>query len=121
VLERGGAAAPGTAANAGGAPGPGGVGSGDKYLNEVKAEIERNRFYPAPARALGLTGRAVLGMIVDRSGHLLGIKLRKSTGVGILDRAAEEIVRKSAPLPPLPADYPGDAVEIEVALYMYPT
>jgi TonB family protein len=43
-----------------------------------------------------------------RDGHLEDIVVEKSSGVELLDRAAERALYLSDPLPPLPNTYPRD-------------
>jgi protein TonB len=91
--------------------------SGHRYLSQVRAEIERNRVYPAGAtRSRAVEGTAVFVLVVDRSGRLLVLQLTKSSGAAALDDTGAEMIRRAAPLPPVPPDIPGEALELEVAL-----
>ncbi len=51
-----------------------------------------------------LVGLVVLDLEVDSSGRLLRVKLLQSSGKPALDRAAERIVRMSAPFAPFPPE-----------------
>ena len=57
---------------------------------------------------------AKIGMIVviKRTGELDSIEILEGTTVEALDRAALEAIRASLPFPALPADFPGDLLEI---------
>jgi protein TonB len=90
--------------------------AGHRYLSLVRAEIERNRIYPRGARNEALEGTAVFLLVVDRSGRLLVLQLAKSSGAPALDDTGAEMIRRAAPLPPVPPDIPGEALELEVAL-----
>lgn len=92
--------------------------SGSRYLALVRAEIERQRVYPETRdRAVG--GTAVFALVVDRDGRLLVLQLRKSSGATVLDDTGAEMIRRATPLPPLPPEIPGEAVELEVALALF--
>jgi protein TonB len=84
--------------------------NGNPYLNAVMAIVMRNWRYPPLAKTLGLTGTTVLEILVDREGKIHSIKVMKSSGADILDRAAIQSFRDSAPLPPPtmpPRNFPG--------------
>lgn len=95
--------------------------SGDPYLNQLQALIERHRVYPRVVGPFGLPaeGTAAYEVAVDRSGRILGMKLDHSSGVVGIDQAVENMIRSSLPFPPLPADYP-DQVSIVVAIRLFP-
>jgi protein TonB len=59
-------------------------------------------------------------MVVDRGGRLLTLQLSKSSGAPVLDDTGAEMIRRAAPLPPVPPEIPGEAVELEVALALFP-
>lgn len=95
--------------------------TGDPYLNAIVGELDRHRYYPELARPLGLTGVARFLVVIDRRGRLIGMQLVQSSGSELLDRAAEKAIRDTLPFPPVPADYPGDPIEITMGIYVGPT
>ncbi len=94
--------------------------AGDPWLNAAMAEFEKHRFYPPLARPLGLVGVAGFTLEIDRTGKIIGLRLEKSSGAELLDRAAEKMIRDTAQIPPPPADIRGDPVSIWVGLYIAP-
>lgn len=94
--------------------------SGSLYLSLVRAEIERQRLYPSAGQGASVQGTAVFALVVDRAGRLLVLELTRSSGAPLLDDAGAEMIRRAAPLPPLPPEIPGEAVELEVALRLFP-
>jgi protein TonB len=94
--------------------------SGNRYLALVRAEIERQRPAPLETRSPIAEGTAVFVLVIDRGGRLLVLQLRKSSGAASLDDSGAEMIRRAAPLPPLPPEIPGEAVELEVALALFP-
>jgi periplasmic protein TonB len=95
--------------------------SGDPYLNRIMQSIEAHRIYPRVTGQLGLLveGTAVYAVLVDRSGAILDMRLRHSSGTAGIDTAAESMIRQSGPFPPIPADYP-DRLPLEVTLHLVP-
>jgi TonB family protein len=56
--------------------------------------------------------RVMLIVVVKKSGDLDSIEILEGTGVEALDRSALEAVRGGLPFPALPADFPGDLLEV---------
>ena len=54
--------------------------------------------YPSAARLNGWEGRVVLRAIIRADGHLLDVKVHKSSGHDALDRAALETIKLACPL-----------------------
>jgi periplasmic protein TonB len=95
--------------------------AGDAYLNHMKDIVERHRIYP-PASAF-LDGRekvVVLSVLVDPSGELVQITTLASSGSTIADEAAGNMIRSSAPFPPIPTTYPHIRTLITVEMPIYP-
>ncbi|OGD25885.1 MAG: hypothetical protein A2V57_06695 [Candidatus Aminicenantes bacterium RBG_19FT_COMBO_65_30] len=61
-----------------------------------------------------LPDQAKISMIVviKKSGELDSIEILEGTTIEVLDRAALEAIRAGLPFPALPADFPGDLLEI---------
>jgi len=95
--------------------------SGDPYLNRIMESIEAHRLYPRVIGQLGLLveGTTVYAVLLDRSGTILDMKLRHSSGTAGIDSAAESMIRMSGPFPPIPAGYP-DRLPLEVTLHLVP-
>ena len=95
--------------------------SGDPYLNRIMESIEAHRIYPRVTGQLGLLveGTTVYAVLLDRSGAILDMRLRRSSGTAGIDSAAESMIRKSGPFPPIPAGYP-DELPLEVTLHLVP-
>ncbi|MGH7124795.1 MAG: TonB family protein, partial [Stellaceae bacterium] len=81
--------------------------AGDAYLNRMKEIVERHRIYP-PATAFpdGQERVVILRILIDPSGELVQVNTLASSGSSIADEAAGNMIRSSAPFPPLPANYP---------------
>lgn len=82
------------------------------YVNQVYAKINGNAagHYPRAAQLQHLEGRITYRITLSPDGRLLKLELRPS-GESVLDQAAEEAIRASAPFPKLP-DLGGDAYQL---------
>ncbi|MDO4897106.1 MAG: energy transducer TonB [Moraxella sp.] len=69
------------------------------YLENFRRHVERvaNQHYPEQARANRITGDVRLLVVVSPDGHVKAIKMLESSGSAILDEAAKQSVRQSAP------------------------
>jgi protein TonB len=96
--------------------------TGDPYLNRARDLLERHRTYPNVLGRYGVPveGTSVYDVLLDRKGRLRGIKLVTSSGAAALDDAAAAMIRETAPFPPLPADYPGEAVLVTFTIHLFP-
>jgi TonB family protein len=81
---------------------------------EVLTRLERNKRYPAQAQGAGLQDVVYVHIIVDRSGRLLAAAVTRSKHFSLLDRAALDLVKRAAPLPPLPDDIQGEQLNLTV-------
>ncbi|GGF01326.1 TonB family protein [Stappia taiwanensis] len=73
------------------------------YPGLVRRKLGRSLRYPRSARRKGLTGEVTVGFTVQSSGAATGVRVVRSSGSTILDRAALETVGRAAPFPRIPA------------------
>ena len=73
------------------------------YLDAWRAKVERigNINYPSSAVQNRITGKLTMDVAINPDGSLHAVKILRSSGHAILDKAAERIVRLAAPYPPL--------------------
>jgi len=112
--------APGTtsgpAAGAGGSAGIGGfkIDQADFkypiYIDRMVAIMSMNWFKPAQV----VQTNPVVHFQIQRDGTITDVALVTSSGLPFVDRAAMRAVYASSPLPPLPADYAGAHLGIQV-------
>lgn len=69
------------------------------YLENFRRHVERvaNQHYPEQARAKNIMGDVRLMVIISPNGYVKAIRLLESSGSPILDEAAKQSVRQSAP------------------------
>jgi TonB family protein len=92
------------------------------YLLQVLAAVRRNWFavYPEAAR-LGQRGQVVLEFSIAKQGLVVKVVYSTESGAKALDQAAVAAVSASNPLPPLPTDFKGDHVNLQMTfLYNMP-
>ncbi len=96
--------------------------AGDAYLNRMKDLVERHRIYP-PASAFpdGQERLVVLSILIEPSGELVQITTLASSGSSVADQAAGNMIRNSAPFPPVPPSYPHIRTLITVEMPIYST
>jgi TonB family protein len=67
--------------------------------------IKKNWIMP-PASSYGLKGAVGIYLVIGRDGGIATIFIRRGSGIRPFDQAAFNAIRLSAPLPPLPDDFP---------------
>ncbi|GFE60682.1 hypothetical protein AOG2_12700 [Geobacter sp. AOG2] len=70
-----------------------------KNYGYIRDLINSNLRYPGKARRLGWSGALKVEFLVLEDGSVQAIRVAKSSGVPLLDRNAEDTVRRSAPFP----------------------
>lgn len=75
--------------------------------------LERFQHYPRAARRARLEGEVLLSFQLLRSGHARAVKIVRSSGVALLDRAAITLLQRASPLP-WPAGLQDELIEVEV-------
>src|SRR5450631_4460258 len=75
------------------------------YNALVFGHLQRFKRYPSSAR--GAQGTMVVSFVLNREGAVIESAVTKSSGNGVLDREALEILRRASPFPPFPAAKPG--------------
>lgn len=86
------------------------------YVARLQAWLARHKRYPRTARRRGVEGDAVLRFVVDRAGSVRSFGLDKGTGSGLLDREVREMLERASPLPPVPADFGAETVEVVITV-----
>jgi TonB family protein len=86
------------------------------YLLQVLASVKRNWLTVIPESAhMGRRGQVLLQFIIDRRGGVPKLVIATSSGTEAFDRAAVAGVSMSNPFPPLPADFKGDQIRVQLA------
>ena len=72
------------------------------YTATLSAHFKKKRLYPEMARRLKLTGTVWILVEIRRDGTLRNAQIETSSGSDLLDQAALNSARSSAPVPPFP-------------------
>ncbi len=109
-------------------PAPGSVGSNlqllsdprgvdfKPYLIQVLAAVRRNWMAIIPESAhMGRRGRVLIQFSIDRQGSVPKLVIADASGTEAYDRAAVAGISASNPFPPLPAEYKGDQIRLQLA------
>lgn len=72
------------------------------YPGKVASKLRRALRYPAEAKRQKLRGEVHVSFTVSSGGGVGSIRVVRSSGSSVLDRAAIETVRRAAPFPPIP-------------------
>lgn len=84
------------------------------YQAKLAAHLRRYRTFPAEARGKGISGVATVRFTVNRSGAVTSASLARSSGVGVLDQAAVDMVHRASPFPPIPPGFSGSTLTVSV-------
>jgi len=85
------------------------------YLLQVLAAVRRNWMAVIPDIVrLGKRGRAGIQFAISRGGSVPKLVIVNSSGTDSLDRAAVAGISASNPFPPLPSEYKGDRIVVQL-------
>ncbi len=108
------ATSPGSGGTANAPASGGAAGAYDAYLAELMAWLAKHKSYPAMAERRRQEGTSEIAFVLARDGSLLSYELARSSGHALLDEASAEMLRRAAPLPPIPPDIGEDRIRITV-------
>ena len=77
------------------------------YMRALVPRISKSYYYPAMAKRLGQEGRVLVALRVDARGELVDVKVHRSSGHAILDKAAVDALRRLGRLPAPPRELLG--------------
>ena len=72
------------------------------YPGKVVSKLRRSLRYPAEARRQKIRGEVHVAFTVAAGGGVSGVRVVRSSGSPVLDKAAVETVQRAAPFPPIP-------------------
>jgi periplasmic protein TonB len=86
------------------------------WQNSVMLQINRHKRYPSAARAQDMQGVVQVHILIDRGGRLITSEVARSSGFALLDEEALEILKRAAPLPPLPVAMQGETLHLSIPI-----
>lgn len=77
-----------------------------QYIKDWESKVERtgNLNYPAVAAKKNFSATLTMDVGISADGSIYSMRINRSSGNPALDEAAKNIVKMSAPFPPLPAE-----------------
>jgi len=84
------------------------------YVNAVRTRVSSNWLLSMISPNLQSAPRVYVIFDIARTGNIENVKITESSGVPEVDRSALRAVLASNPFGPLPADYPGSKVSVEI-------
>ena len=75
------------------------------YFSQLKKRLEQGWSYPSQAKKNKQSGNANLQFTIRRDGHLLYVKILRTSGTPVLDDSAVRAVHNAAPFAPFPGDW----------------
>jgi len=86
------------------------------YLLRVLSAVRRNWFAVIPESArMGRTGKVLIQFAINRDGGVPKLVIAVPSGLDPLDRAAVAGISASNPFPPLPVEYKGDQIRLQLS------
>lgn len=91
----------------------------ETWETQVLAHLERMKRYPATARLRRQEDVVYVRFSVDRQGAVSGGRIVRSQGFPLLDEEVLNLLKRAAPLPPMPNELPGERVEMLVPVEFF--
>ncbi|MDX5367546.1 MAG: TonB C-terminal domain-containing protein [Alphaproteobacteria bacterium] len=91
------------------------MGRGDAYGRMLRQRLNANLVLPSNLDLARIVPPHA-NVSFDRSGRLVGLVLVRSSGSSALDRAMLDAIRRSFPVPPIPAHVPDNVVTLPLSL-----
>jgi protein TonB len=86
------------------------------WQNAIVLHLNRNKRYPAAARAQDIQGDVHVRFVIDRSGQLTAVTIVRSSGHPLLDEEALAMLKRASPLPRPPPAVAGELHELVVPI-----
>ncbi len=86
------------------------------WKSALLRHLERHKRYPSEAQRARQEGIAYVRFTMARDGRVLAASIERGSDSAALDREGLDLLRRADPLPPLPADQPGEALVLVVPI-----
>ncbi len=88
------------------------------YARQLYLIIKKNWYDRIPIAAYyGQKGRVFIRFVIAKNGSITDLAVIRSSEITPFDKAAENAIRASNPLPPLPSNFPKDAEGVTFGFY----
>lgn len=82
------------------------------YVDAITRRISQNWLQSLVDNRIRTAPRVYLSFDIERNGTISNMEIKQPSGIPSLDRSAQRAILASNPLPPLPGDYRGGAVNV---------
>ena len=89
------------------------------YLYSIRKKIEKNKNYPIIARKMGLEGITCVEFALDKVGRVISIKILKTSGTKILDRAAITSIKQAQPFFHIPKQLNLNEIKVKLSIVFH--
>lgn len=96
-----------------GALGEGAEGPGDEYFERLRRHLLKHQRWPEN-RGKEDRGTTLVTFTIERDGTVRAARIERSSGYASLDQATLDMLRRASPVPPLPANFPGDQITVSI-------
>jgi len=87
-----------------------------EFKAELRAEIEKNKFYPTVSKRLGQTGVVEVAFTLLDDGHIINVRLSRASLFERLNQSALEAVKKVHKFKPIPREWGEASMDLVVSL-----
>lgn len=88
------------------------------YARQIYLIIKKNWYDRIPIAAwYGQKGKVFIRFVIEKDGSITDLAVIRSSDISPLDRAAENAIRASHPLPALPTNFPGEREGVTFGFY----
>jgi len=87
-----------------------------QFKAELRAEIEKNKFYPTVSRRLGQMGVVEVAFTLLDDGHIINVRLSRASFFERLNQSALEAVKKVHKFKPIPREWGENKMDLVVSL-----
>lgn len=84
------------------------------YKAELRAMIDKNKYYPPMSKRLGQTGTVVVAFTLLEDGHIIDVKIDTPSRYERLNESALEAVKKVERFKPIPKEIGEKRMEVKV-------
>lgn len=89
------------------------------YKAELRAMIDKNKYYPPMSRRLGHTGTVVVAFTLLKDGHIIDVRIESPSRYDRLNDSAVDAVKKVEKFKPFPEEVGDNKMDIKVPVKFF--
>jgi len=87
-----------------------------EYAEKIRKLINTTKKYPPVARQHGWEGRIKVRFTTNSGGEVIKTEVLSPCSYGLLNRAAEKLIKDTSPFPPFPSSWQKNSLTVEVQI-----